>query len=141
MYVCTICVSVHICMCVEKEQGLLEQKKQGRHLPLCEVRCISRARALEKLLVHCGNGHRLEIWGAVSSFSSDTGAASRCLPLQQYIRWACRFRSLRYQMPQDLQGNISSASRNTGTHQLLPTQSHSWVNGIWFSLFESALWF
>lgn len=60
MYVCTICVSVHI-MYVEKEQGLQEQKKQERHLPLCEVRCISRARAFEKLLVHCGKGHRLEI--------------------------------------------------------------------------------
>lgn len=57
MYECMYAQHVwtYICMYVE-EQGVLEQKKQRRYLPLCEFRCISRARAFEKLLVHCGEG-------------------------------------------------------------------------------------
>lgn len=62
-------------MYVEKEQGVLrDRKKQGRYLPLCEFRCISRARAFEKPGA-LGKGHRLKLRRSESSLS-DTGAAS-----------------------------------------------------------------
>lgn len=84
-----VCPVVAAAVCGEGEDPRLRRSRHRFgssrcHSPLCDaLKCISKALAPEKLLLHCGNGQMLGVWwGMMASFSSTTVSGSLCRPLQ-----------------------------------------------------------